>query len=375
MSSSCPENVSTPQFATTLIRAGTAGAETRHLRMIEKLQRQGFSLEVETLELQVAGESSGRRRSFLPIVLRKVLAGFRTMARRNRSRTSYFAFDPYVFMGAAVAARARGAKALYFCRNDQIYQLREIRKRFHTRNVIPFRLYALQLGCLLLCTRYIVQSDFARDGVIQRYSWVPFLRLDRKVHILNNDVHLPVAALRDFRLSETLHVAFVSNAAYAKKGFSIVEQLVQNPAFLSAPLQLKLVGAGPAFDQLLIAADSAAGPGRVTYCGYIAGPDLIPDLADVVFVPTVVDHFPNLLIECAALGVPMLLSDIEAHRHIFPEHPGYFSLSATSEDIVAHLLKLRDPEARCRIVLYQKLAVSRFEAAWDRPLLSIFEIV
>ena len=118
----------------------------------------------------------------------------------------------------------------------------------------------------------------------------------------------------------------------------------------------------------------AVSNGKLAHLGYINGPQPIPQLADVVLVPSVVDHFPNLLIECGALGVPMLLSDIKAHRNIFPEHPAFFPLSSAPDEVVNRMSSLhRLPQERFRIAKHQQLAISSLRDAWGEPLRGLFE--
>lgn len=354
------------KIVTTLVNAGAKGAETRHRRIVEILRHHDFQVTVQTL-------TTSEQPKFIPLFLRKLGAGFMTGCRSVSAQDAYFAFDPYVFLGGALAARFRGARALYFCRNDQVYQQREIQRHKGLRRHVPIRLYVLQLVCLILCSEYIVQSDFSRHRLLNRFWWFFGIKKKEKVRILENDLHLPLAQLCKPRDEAVLRVAFISNDAWDKKGFSFIERMVTDPAFLSAQIEFRLIGKGPAFDKIATSARLAVSSGKLTLIGYIDGPEPIPQLADVVLVPSVVDHFPNLLIECAALGVPMLLSDIEAHRHIFPEHPGYFPLSTTPAEVVTRLIALhRRPRERSSIARRQQMTIARLADAWDKPLCRLF---
>jgi glycosyltransferase involved in cell wall biosynthesis len=354
------------KIVTTFVNAGAKGAETRHRRMVEVLRHHNFQVMVQTLDTEA-------RPKILPLILRKLGAGFMTGCRSVGAQDAYFAFDPYVFIGGALVARVRGARSLYFCRNDQVYQQREIHRHKGRRGYVPIRLYVLQLGCLILCSQYIVQSDFSRQRLINRFWWFFGIKKEGKICVLNNDLHFPLAQLRNPWDEAVLRVAFISNSAWDKKGFDFIERLVTDPAFLSAKIDFRLVGKGSAFDKIVTSAGLAVSSGKLTHIGYIDGPEPIPRLADVVLVPSVVDHFPNLLIECAALGVPMLLSDIEAHRNIFPEHPAYFPLSTTPAEVVMRLMALHeDPQERFRIARQQQMAIVHLADAWQKPLCRLF---
>ena len=200
------------QIATTLLSAGMAGAESRHVRMVEKLRDHGF--DVKTLTLDITKRVTSSPKKYAPLSLRKLRAGMRTICKYGRTSTYYFAFDPYIFIGAALFARLRGVDAFYFCRNDQIYQKQEIETHTGTKTKNLLRLYLLQIFCLAFCTQYVVQSEFAKIALSHRFPW---LRAQRKISVLNNDLHISISPKIPADPHEPMLIGFVANSAWDKK--------------------------------------------------------------------------------------------------------------------------------------------------------------
>lgn len=357
----------TTALATTLVRKGMRGAETRHIAMVERLRELGFVVRAETCDIRPEA-MVGKQ----PLSLRKFVAGWRTSRSPKQRGEAFFAFDPYCFIGGGLAARLKGNKSVFFCRNDQIYQAKEIARITGDRIRVPRKLFILQYLCLLLATTYVVQSPFAARHLRKRFRNWPLVNLDHRIAVLNNDIRLEVQQPKVLIESAELRVAFVANPAWEKKGFFILERLLTSKTFRESKVRFSIVGTGDAFDRLKAAAD----PSRersVDFLGFVSDISTLRESADVVFIPSVVDHFPNVVIECAALGVPMVLSDIEAHRNIFPEHLGYFQLNAKPSEIMDKLEKVAHGKIRETVTLDQQRDIARLEHSWCAPLAKIFE--
>ncbi len=270
-------------------------------------------------------------------------------------------------------ARLKGNRAVYFCRNDQIYHAEEIARIVGRPLQIARRYFVLQYLCLLFATTYVVQSRFAADHLRRRSRKWPLVASKNCITILSNDVRLEIQAPPVTRDSKTLRVAFVANPEWEKKGFFILERLFASTTFQHADMTFSIFGRGVAFERLRNAMPELP-TGKVEYKGFLSEITALRQMVDVVLVPSVVDHFPNVVIECAALGLPMVLSDIEAHRNIFPEHGGYFCVDAGPEEIVRKLEEMRVPTFRDSVCASQQDDIVRLKDAWGAPLARIFDV-
>ncbi|MAT39312.1 MAG: hypothetical protein CL946_06885 [Ectothiorhodospiraceae bacterium] len=359
-----------PQLATSFIKLGARGAETRHRDMILRLRKLGFRVDVSVCDLR--SESLGRSlRRYIPLFLNKFAAGV-VASISGRHVKTFFAFESYSFIGGAIVARPLKREAVYFCRNDQIYEKATINSICRSNLSVPFHLYILQYFCLLLCDRYVVQSCFAAAHIERRFKSWPFTKAAAKIKVLENDLRISLHRIPDVSGLRRTRVGFIANPEWEKKGFFILKDLLSSEAFKSTDLSFTIVGRGDAFDRLRDEI-GALPKERVRFHGFCDDIAELRELVDLVFVPSIVDHFPNVLIECAALGLPMLLSNIEAHRNILPNHPSYFDLGIAPQQMMDALLSLTDPATWKETAELQQRDIVRLKNAWQEPLKEIFQ--
>ena len=96
-----------------------------------------------------------------------------------------------------------------------------------------------------------------------------------------------------------------------EKNVQFLLDVVHQPE-VSASCELIVVGSGPAESAL-----RAKAPGNVHFSGFVS--DVTPYLlaADVYVSSSRTEGLPNALLEAMSLGLPVLVSDIPAHREVF----------------------------------------------------------
>jgi len=341
---------------------GMPGAETRQARMVGRLTELGWSVDEDSIFRPTKTIVQPRRLGSAAIVAALV-------ARHLVSRSNFFTFDPAIFVGLRLNPFLIGKKGFFFCRNDQIYQKEEIGSFYgvRERTLIP---YLTQLFCLLFADKYVVQTSHAKLRLIKRFYPFKVLGLQNKIVVLHNDVHVKYTETARKTISdEFIDLAFISNPAWYKKGFPKIVELAEFSNLLSKKLRLHIMGEGPDFDLLLQKLDGL----NVTYKAYGRTDWMSLGLPDIDFViaPSVVDHFPNLLIECAACSVPLLLSDIEAHTYIYPQHPGFFNLENFREDLINLLNDPHTDSLKEEIIESQKKYSNKLKSAWSSSNLEV----
>lgn len=355
------------RIVTALMRQGNRGAETRHQHMIAQLRQLGWT--VLGLEADLRKRADGRG---LRLQAAKFLAGLRAALAVRRGDV-FFAFEPYSFIGGAIFSRIKGGKAIYFCRNDQVYERNEIRKYFSYSRKATLRDYVLQIACLLFSNRYVVQSEFAMANLHARYAKLCGGRLAEKTAVLSNDLRVRLISPAWGQRKKVQRIGFMSNPEWEKKGFPILREVIERTVADNSKFY-SLYGEGAAFDRLKNELSPAL-QARVDFKGRCDDLMLLRKEIDVVFVPSVVDHFPNVVLEMACLGLPMILSDIRAHRNIFPDHACYFSLKNPADEVDRLLDYLNGRSSWERVAVAQQQSLEPLTTAWRAPLNNLFQTV
>ncbi|NIJ60566.1 glycosyltransferase [Qipengyuania flava] len=335
--------------------------------MIAQLREFGWT--VLGLEADLRKSVGGRG---LRLQAAKFFAGLRAALAVRRGDV-FFAFEPYSFISGAILSRMKGGKAIYFCRNDQVYERDEIRKYFPGSRKATLRDYVLQIACVIFSNRYVVQSEFAMANLHARYAKLCGGRLAEKTAVLSNDLRVRLISPAWGQRRKVQRIGFMSNPEWEKKGFPILRELIER-TFTDNSILYSLYGEGAAFDRLKNELSPAL-QARVEFMGRCDNLMLLRDEVDVVFVPSVVDHFPNVVLEMACLGLPMILSDIRAHRNIFAEHACYFSLKSPADEVERLLDYLNDRSNWERVAVAQQQSLAPLTAAWRDPLINLFQTV
>jgi glycosyltransferase involved in cell wall biosynthesis len=122
------------------------------------------------------------------------------------------------------------------------------------------------------------------------------------------------------------------------------------------PIKAVLCGEGPERAALEQAIANLGLAGRVRLQGYVSDPWQWMKRADVFVSPSFVEGHPNTVMEAMACGVPLVVSDIPAHREFLDEHTArLIDPNAPDRFAQAILGALKSPEAaRGRTVLARK---------------------
>lgn len=294
---------------------------------------------------------------------------FRVGAKRDQA--TLFAFDQNVFLGAGMCGIAvRSMRCIFFCRNDLVYQNEQLSLIYGERFGRAAH-YTRQLACFLLSDKYVVQSEFARKNVLRRFGFVP-RRFQPEVVVLPNDVSIlsETAARSKAQREAKFRYLFIANSSWHKKGFPILSKIVKAFFRAGGKRSLTILGAGDAFERLKgqFGADSA-----VEFLGFRKDVQRIILQCDTVLVTSVVDHFPNVVLEAVSHKRTVLCTRIEAHVNILgPNHRLMFEVEDDMKELSSIFATNERQPNYDSILLDQMSAISRFTQAWERGLPEIF---
>lgn len=123
---------------------------------------------------------------------------------------------------------------------------------------------------------------------------------------------------------ETAAVVLFAGRFVEAKNVELTLQAVLESARLNNRVQGRFFGEGPLAENLRHTAESSGFRERVRILDYTD--DLWREIAGAAVLVSL-SHFegqPNVALEAAAIGCPLILSDIEAHREIFDEESAWF---------------------------------------------------
>ena len=202
------------------------------------------------------------------------------------------------------------------------------------------RLYA---GSAQAGFRFVVQSR-AHAGRLAEVAGQ--CRIDVLPNNCNPGWVKPAPASRG-RQTGQLRVLLVSNVYEKAKGIDVACDAMRH---LDGGFSLTVVGDGPDLETVR---DKAASLPNIHVAGMI--PDaasLMPEF-DCLLVPTRIDDYPNVVLEGLAQRIPIIASDIEAHREILgADHP-LIALDATA--FARQIRRLADePDSGDRLLAIQE---------------------
>lgn len=150
----------------------------------------------------------------------------------------------------------------------------------------------------------------------------------RDAHFIPNGVAIPVSSARLSECPRDPYLLFLGRLVPEKR----VEDLIR--AFRGADLNLRLVIAGEScFSDRYVEwlHDIAAGDDRITFVGGIYGnqKETLIAMATALINPSALEGHPIVVLEALAHGVPVLVSDIEAHRQILDDERAAGSLGVS----------------------------------------------
>lgn len=177
---------------------------------------------------------------------------------------------------------------------------------------------------------------------------------------------LRAAALDRAAARRALGLAAASSVVGAAARFDEVKRLdlvLEAAARIDDPaLRVLLIGGGPEDSRLRARAGGPDLRGRVRFAGESGDAGRLLRALDVYVAPSRKEGLPLAVLEAMALGVPVVASDIQAHREVLgPQAPGL--VAATAPALAAAITALlRDPDARARLAQANAERVRAFDA-------------
>ncbi len=138
-------------------------------------------------------------------------------------------------------------------------------------------------------------------------------RRPRAIHVLPNDLPIsqadhPSAPTGPLRLA-------VAGILEPMKNHAFILTLL--PGLETYPWHFYLYGQGPEAARLAAIVDCSGLGGRIFFRGWVPRENIWPAV-DLLLSPSLHEGMPNAVLEAVAAGVPVLASDIPAHREILP---------------------------------------------------------
>ncbi len=134
----------------------------------------------------------------------------------------------------------------------------------------------------------------------------------------------------------------------AEKNHVVLLQALDRALVALADVEVDLYGDGPERGRVLQLREGMRARERVRVNGYSERLWAEMATADLVVSASLFEGNPNVVLEAGALGRPLVLSDIPAHREVFGEDAAYFAPAASAEQIAAamvHALRAREEAA------------------------------
>lgn len=191
--------------------------------------------------------------------------------------------------------------------------------------------------------RFIVQSAAQQRGLRE------VVRDPARIEVLPNNCNpswVQAAPRTQTTVPGSARLLLIANLYARGKGIDLALAAMSRLPRCS----LTIVGDGPDFALL---ARAAANLPNVTLAGAVRNAASMMSDFDVLVVPTRIDHYPNVLLEGLAHEIPIVATDIEAHRTILGED---FPFSPLEADALAARIEelVRTPSAVQRLLEVQK---------------------
>jgi glycosyltransferase involved in cell wall biosynthesis len=143
-------------------------------------------------------------------------------------------------------------------------------------------------------------------------------------------------------------VMFAGRFSPEKNVQTLIEAFIEL-ALERTDLSVRLFGDGPLREQLEQTVARAGLSGRIQFMGYS---DWLADWMRRAAVCVSVSHFeghPNVVLEAASLGCPLVLSDIPAHRSALGHDAALFVSATSASAIVRGISQVLDDEPSARV--------------------------
>lgn len=365
------------------------GAFERQRRMARALINAGH----EVLWL-APGLDYPDREKVIPVVRRSKLPGplgwvadlRRTIDAAVRDASgvdAVYIVNDYDALACVTAPALRDTPVVFFLRGDTV----EI-ERFHTVHALSHarrlksRLlglyYPVMQGFLMgRLARAVVQTPFLADILRRRHATLP------PIDVLPNDTSIDwhaettsgaqIDAVRALKKNGGFLIGLVAQVFWKGKGFDVfldaMAALKDDPRFHAV-----IVGYGPEQDLLEPTVARLGLQDRVTWLGRSGAAHALMPLFDALAVPTVfLDACPNVVLEGLESEIPIVASDIPAHRAQldFPD------LMVPTGDALALASALRalavDPATRARNLEMVRARKTALAFDWDARVVDIVE--
>lgn len=152
-------------------------------------------------------------------------------------------------------------------------------------------------------------SDFLQQRVRARHRWLQ----PASIATLRNDIVLRPRSGKNVNCS-VIHAGCVGVLEAHKNQALLIKVLSK---FNQGEIKLNLFGVGPDHDRLAAMINSLGIESEVNLRGWV-DPNRLWDDIDILLMPSLYEGCPNAVLEALGYSVPVLASDIPAHREILP---------------------------------------------------------
>jgi glycosyltransferase involved in cell wall biosynthesis len=166
-------------------------------------------------------------------------------------------------------------------------------------------------------------------------------------------------AVDDERLADGDELILHLGRLSPEKNVGVLAHVLQIVVAKRPRARLVFCGEGPLRDGLASQFAARGLLGRVVFAGFVADVASWLKRASVALTVSPCEGRPNALLEAIAAGVPLIVSDIPAHRAVLPADAACFTAGGDPKAIAAAVVHaLSDPEAAGRRALRARAALA-----------------
>ncbi len=243
-------------------------------------------------------------------LFRAAAANPRSAAYLGSLRAALAGFEPRIVHAWLPASMTIPAMLLGAAGGRRVVFSYRSRMRFHRLLSYP------EFTTALACADRIVSNNPIVDAH-PAFRW-----LFRRKHgvVIRNAVAVPAGLVREGpfpRDGRQWRLACVGRLTEAKNLVAVIEAVSHLPA--DAPWHLDIYGDGELRERVAAAIAARGLAGRVTLHGFCADVYQRMVESDLLLMPSLWEGMPNVALESLALGLPVIISSIPAHRELLSD--------------------------------------------------------
>ena len=300
----------------------TTGAHKRHIGLLKELSKRSYPVHLFSPVTFLDSderyyEISTPQESIIPKSIQTLLAVRRTyksMNDRFPSRGVIIAFGFNHIYASLYLKRELGLPLVFVVRSN-VYEYRKIKfeRRENPDGVTAIKKY-LYINLLKRIAGYvyqkadklIVQNQEDFNHVISEYN------LEKaKVEIIPNNINFFNSGSSGYRNTSTnlRSIVFVGSLS-KRKGIMLLAEAVKELANENINIRLDILGNGYLEKELRSYVKTNDLESYITIHGYVSDPLEYIAEADLLVMPSLLDSFPNSVLEALSVGTPVIGSDV-----------------------------------------------------------------